>query len=171
MSIEDKSQFYIVPYDVTKLYGKNEMLRTKAISAHELQLFSTELKAQKQMFVFDACQSGGITELLSSRGVAEEKAISQLARSTGTYWLTASNSKQYATEFKELGHGLFTYCVLLGLQGQADGGSKDKKITVKELSSFLDDKVPELSEKHKGTPQYPSIYGYGMDFPIIIIKK
>ena len=69
-----------------------------------------------------------------------------------------------------LGHGLFTYAILLGLQGQADGGAKDKKITVKELSSFLDDKVPELSEKHKGTPQYPNTYGRGMDFPIIIVK-
>jgi uncharacterized caspase-like protein len=170
MSEETKPQFYLIPYDITKLYGNNQMLKTKAISANELQTFSTKLKAQKQMFVFDACQSGGMTELLASRGAAEEKAISQLARSTGTYWLTASNSEQFATEFAELGHGLFTYCVLLGLQGQADGGNKDKKITVKELSSFLDDKVPELSEKHKGTPQYPSIYGYGMDFPIIIIK-
>lgn len=170
MSEEDKPEFHIIPYDVTKLYGNNGMLKTKAISANELQTFSTELKAQKQMFIFDACQSGGMTKHLAARGAAEEKAISQLARSTGTYWLTASNSEQFATEFEELGHGLFTYCVLLGLQGQADGSNKDKKLTVKELSSFLDDKVPELSKKHKGSAQYPSIYGYGMDFPIIIVK-
>ncbi len=171
MSEDDKPEFHIIPYEVTKLYGSKETMKNTAISANQLQTFSTELKAQKQMFIFDACQSGGMTELLAARGAAEEKAIAQLARSTGTYWLTASNSEQFATEFAELGHGLFTYCVLLGLQGEADGGAKDSKITVKELSSFLDDKVPELSKKHKGTPQYPSIYGYGMDFPIIIIKK
>ena len=170
MSIEDKSQFYIVLYDVTSLYGNNEMLRTKAISANELQTFSTELKAQKQMFVFDACQSGGMTKMLAQRGAAEEKALAQLARSTGTYWLVASGTEQIATEFGILGHGLFTHCVLLGLQGEADGGNNDNKITVKELSSFLDDKVPELSEKLKGTSQYPNIYGYGMDFPIVTIK-
>jgi len=170
MSDEKTPQFYIIPYDVTQLYGRTDLLKSKAISANELQIFSKELKAQKQMFIFDACQSGGMTDLLASRGAAEEKAVAQLARSTGTYWLTASGSEQFATEFKELGHGLFTYCVLLGLQGQADGGKKDKKITVKELSSFLDDKVPELSEKHKGTAQYPTLFGYGMDFPIIIVK-
>ena len=170
MSMDDKPEFHIIPYNVTKLYDYSEKLNANAISADELQTFSTELKAQKQMFVFDACQSGGMTEFLVARGAAEEKAIAQLARSTGTYWLTASNSEQYATEFAELGHGLFTYCVLLGLQGQADGGDKDKKITVKELSSFLDDKVPELSRKYKGTPQYPNTYGMGMDFPIIIVK-
>ena len=171
MSMEDKSMFYIVPYNVTSLYGNLEMLQTKAISGTELQTFSTDLKAQKQLYIFDACQSGGITELLASRGAAEEKALAQLARSTGTYWLAASGSEQFATEFAELGHGLFTYCVLLGLQGQADGESKDNKITVKELSSFLDDKVPELAEKHKGTSQYPSLYGYGMDFPVVIVKQ
>ena len=170
MSMENKSQFYIIPYDVTKLYGNNEMLRTKAISATELQTFSKDLKAQKQVFIFDACQSGGMTELLASRGAAEEKAIAQLARSTGTYWLTASGSDQFATEFKELGHGVFTYAILQALSGQADSGNKDKKITVKELSSYLDDKIPELSEKYKGEAQFPSLYGYGMDFPIIIVK-
>ena len=170
MSMDYKSQFYIVPYDVTSLYGNVEMLQTKGISESELQKFSKDLKAQKQLYVFDACQSGGITEFLASRGAAEEKALAQLARSTGTYWLAASGSEQFATEFAELGHGLFTYCVLLGLQGHADGGNKDNKITVKELSSFLDDKVPELSEKYKGTSQYPSLYGYGMDFPIVIVK-
>jgi len=170
MSEEEKSQFYIVPYDVTQLYGNNDMLKNKAISAEELQNFSIELKAQKQMFVFDACQSGGMTEMLASRGAAEEKAIAQLARSTGTYWLAASNSEQFATEFAELGHGIFTYSIILGLQGQADGGTHDKKITVKELSAFLNDNVPELSEKYKGTPQWPTSYGYGQDFPIIIVK-
>lgn len=171
MSEEKKSQFYIIPYDITQLYGNNEMLKANAISANELQSFSMELKAQKQLFIFDACQSGGMTELLASRGAAEEKAIAQLARSTGSYWLAASNSDQFATEFTELGHGIFTYSILLGLQGQADGGSKDKKITVKELSAFLNDKVPELSEKYKGSAQYPNSYGFGQDFPIITVKQ
>ena len=170
MSEEDKSQFYVIPYDVTQLYGDNKMLYSSAISASELQTFSAELKAQKQMFIFDACQSGGMTELLIKRGSEKEKAIAQLARSTGTYWLAASNSEQFVTEFSELGHAMFTYTLLLGLQGQADGGSKDKRITVEELSAFIKNKLPELSEKHKGTPQYPTSYGYGQDFPIIIVE-
>ena len=170
MSQDENSQFYIIPYDVTQLYGNQEILKTKAVSAEELKTFSTELKAQKQLFILDACQSGGITKTLASRGATEEKAIAQLARSTGTYWLTASGSEQFATEFAELGHGVFTYAILKGLQGEADGGNKDKKITVKEISSFLNDKVPELSEKHKGSAQYPTSYGYGQDFPILVVE-
>jgi len=170
MSEEQKSEFFIVPFDVTQLYGNNEQLRDKGISAKELQEFSKEIKAQKQLFVFDACQSGGMVEHLANRGAAEEKAIAQLARSTGTYWLAASSSEQFATEFSELGHGLFTYTILQALKGEADGSNKDKKITVKEISSYLNDMVPELSTKYKGTAQYPNSYGYGMDFPLVIVK-
>ena len=170
MSVEDKSKFYLIPYDVTQLYGNNKILKSNAISENDLQDFSTELKAQKQLYIFDACQSGGMINLLAARSNAVEKAISQLEYSVGNYWLVASNSEQFATEFSELGHGLFTYTLLLGLRGQADGGSKDKRITVEELSAFIKNKLPELSEKHKGTPQYPTSYGYGQDFPIIIVE-
>ncbi len=170
MSVEDKPQFYIIPYDVTQLYGDNNILKTKAISAAELQSYSMAIKAQKQLFIFDACQSGGMTEHIAARGQAEEKAIALLARSTGTYWFSASGSEQFATEFAEIGHGVYTYAILLGLQGQADAGSKDKQITVQELDVFIKEKVPELSEKYKGQAQYPKSYGGGDDFPLIIIK-
>lgn len=171
MSEEEKPLFYIIPYGVTQLYGNTDMLVDRAISANQLKKFSESIPAQKQLFVLDACQSGGMTDMLAMRGAAEEKAIAQLARSTGTYWITASNSDQFATEFAELGHGLFTYTILEGLSGKADGGSMDKKITVKELSSYLNDRVPELSEKHKGQPQFPTSYGFGQDFPVVIIKE
>ena len=37
----------------------------------------------------------GFNEVAASRGAKEEKAIAQLARSTGTHWLTASGSEQF----------------------------------------------------------------------------
>ena|GEM_PF-6239501 len=36
----ENRDFYIVPYDVTQLYGKDEMLKEKAISANELKKFA-----------------------------------------------------------------------------------------------------------------------------------
>jgi len=169
MSEEQIPQFYIIPHDVTKLYGNDEVLKRNGISANELKVFSTEIKAQKQLYILDACQSGGIVGMLASRGAAEEKAVNQLARSTGTFWLAASGSEQFAGEFTQLGHGLFTYCILQGLSGKADG-QNDRKVTVQELSSYLNDQVPIFSKQYKGSAQYPNTYGYGQDFPIIIIK-
>lgn len=167
--INDKKEFYLVPHDVIQLYGADGALAQKGLSSDQLQQFSKDIKAQKQLFILDACQSAGALEVLvAARGAAEEKAIAQLARSTGTHWLTASGSEQFASEFSQLGHGTFTYVLLEALSGKADTG--DKKLTVKEIDMYLQDRVPEVTSKYKGTPQYPASYGYGNDFPIGIVK-
>jgi hypothetical protein len=163
-------EFYIVPHDVTQLYGKEDVLRDKAISAAELKAYSQSIKAQKQIFILDACHSGGaLTDASSRGGGAEERAIAQMARSTGSFWLTSSGSDQFATELQKLGHGIFTYALLEGLNGKADA-NKDQKLTVRELSTYVEDTVPELSEKYKGVAQYPSGYSFGNDFPIAVYK-
>lgn len=169
MSEEEKALFYIVPYDVTQMYGADNQLQDKGISAEYLKQFSSDIKAQKQLYILDACQSGGMINLLASRGVKEEKALMQLARSTGTYWLAASNSEQLAGEFASLKHGIFTYCILEGLSGKADT-QNDNNVTVQELSAYLNKQVPVLSEKYKGSVQYPNSFGFGHDFPIILVK-
>lgn len=164
----DKSQFYLVPHNVTKMYEADEQLKKMGISANEIGDFSKNIKAQKQLFVIDACQSGGAMQTLAMRGAAEEKAIAQLARSTGTYFIAASGSEQFATEVAELGHGVFTYSVIKALSG--DCKSQDGKVTVNLLKSCVEDLVPELSKKYKGQPQFPTGYGFGQDFPIGIAK-
>jgi WD40 repeat protein len=169
MSEDNNSQFYIVPFDVTQLYNTNEEMHKVAIPANELQNFSKELKAQKQLFIFDACHSGGLVDQLALRGAAEERAIAQLARSTGTYWIAASGSQQFASEFYVLEHGLFTYTILQGLKGGADG-SHDRQITVEELSTYIKHKLPEFSKQYNDEAQYPYSFGFGMDFPIFILK-
>jgi hypothetical protein len=164
----EKPLFYLVPHDVTKMYEADEMLKKSGISATEIGEFSKTIKAQKQLFVIDACQSGGAMQTLAMRGAAEEKAIAQLARSTGTYFIAASGTEQFATEVAELGHGIFTYSVIEALKGSCK--SQDGKITVNLLKSCVEDLVPELSKKHKGQPQFPTGYGFGMDFPVVMVK-
>lgn len=163
-------EFYVVPHDVIQLYGREDLLKEKAISATQLKDYAEKINAQKQVFILDACQSAGALEAVAARGAAEEKAIAQLARSTGTFWITATGSDQFATEFEKLGHGIFTYALLEGINGAADANA-DKKLTVRELSTFIENKVPELSEKYKGSPQFPSAYSFGNDFPIAIYQE
>ena len=168
MTQDDSKEFYIVPFDVTQLYGADDGLRAKGFSANELKELAAKIPAQKQLYILDACQSAGALDVVSVRGAAEEKAIAQLARSTGTHWLTASGSEQFATEFDELGHGVFTYVLLDALSGKADSG--DGRITVNELKAYIESQVPEVSGKYKGSPQYPASFGFGQDFPIGVAK-
>lgn len=164
VSEDDDKDFYLVPYDVTQLYGNDGALKQKGVSAKELKRIASGIPAQKQLYILDACQSAGALTTIATRGAAEEKAIAQLARSTGTHWLTASGSEQYATEFDELGHGVFTYALLEALSGKADSG--DNRITVNEIKAYIESRVPEISAQYKGSPQYPSSFGFGQDFPV-----
>lgn len=164
-----KKEFFIVPHDVVQLYGNEQMLREKALSATELRSLSMNLNAQKQVYIIDACHSASaLSSAVATRGAAEEIAIAQLARSTGTFWLTAAGSDQFATELQQLGHGVFTYSLLEALQGKDPASASDGTITIREISSYVERRVPELSTQYKGQPQYPSSFSFGNDFPLVV---
>jgi len=162
--------FFLALSDVTQLYGKDELLREKGISALELRELSKKVPAQKQVLLLDACQSGAAGKTFAMRGAAEEKAVLQLARSTGSYLIASTGSEQYATEFKELGHGVFTYALLQGLSCKAPASQYNSKVTIKDLESYLNDYIPELTEKYHGSSQYPKSWSKGMDFPLTLCK-
>ena len=162
-------QFFFIPSESLRLYDLSS-LRKEAIEASVLQDKFKNIKALKQLIIMDACQSGASIELLATRGAAEEKAIAQLSRSAGIHVMASAGSEQFATEFSELGHGLFTYLLIKALQGDADGAPKDGKVTIYELKSYLDDQVPEMTRQLKGKPQYPYTFSRGQDFPIVLEK-
>jgi WD40 repeat protein len=163
--VDDK--FYFIPTESLRLYDASS-LQKDAIEASILQEKLKHIKALKQLIVMDACQSGGSVELLATRGAGEEKAIAQLSRSAGIHVMASAGSEQFATEFRELGHGLFTYVLIQALKGEADGAPKDGKVTIYELKSYIDDQVPEMTRKLKGKPQYPYTFSRGQDFPVTL---
>lgn len=164
----ERPAYYFVPYDVTKMYEADDMLKNLALSSDQLIEFSKKIKAQKQLFILDACQSGGALQDMAFRGAAEEKAIAQLARSTGTYFIAASGSEQFAAEVAELGHGVFTYSVIEALNGLCN--FNENQVTVSLLKTCVENRVPELTEKYRGQAQFPTGYGFGQDFPITLVK-
>jgi WD40 repeat protein len=162
-------EFYFIPTDNVSLYQKSKLDKS-AISAKLLQEKFQQIKALKQIVLLDACHAGASTEVLAQRGSSSEKALAQMSRSEGIHVLAAAGSEQQATEFGSLGHGVFTYVLIEAISGKADGAPKDGKVTIYELISYLDDQVPEISQKYQGQAQYPYTFSLGHDFPITIIK-
>lgn len=160
-------EFYLVPTNVSNLSNVDAELADKGIASKTLQQYAIDIPAQKQVFILDACQSAGAFEQMLQQSGDQQKSLAVIARSTGTHWLAASGSQQYANEFSQLGHGAFTYVLLNALKGEA---AANKMITVYGLRNFLQNKVPELLKKYGGTPQYPASYGVGNDFPVEMIK-
>jgi uncharacterized caspase-like protein len=161
------NKFYFIPSENLRLYDEAG-LQKEGIEAGIIQEKLRNIPALKQLILMDACQSGGSVELLANRGASEEKAIAQLSRSTGIHVLASAGSEQFAAEFAELGHGLFTFVLMKALQGEADGAPKDGKVTIYELKSYIDDQVPEMTRKMKGKPQYPYTFSRGQDFPVVM---
>jgi WD40 repeat protein len=167
---ENNNEYYLVPSDVTNIYGNSEQLEQKGVSASDLKMLLSEVKAQKQLILMDACHSGGAVSAITTRAVAsEEKALFQLARASGVVMVASSGSKQFSTEFEALSHGVFTYALLEALDGKADQG--DDKITVNEIKLYLEERVPFLSNEYGGQAQYPTGFVHGNDFPIGIVKR
>lgn len=164
----NKTSYYFILHDVTRIYDYERDFVEKCISAAELKEYCRKIKAMKQLIVMDACHSGGAVEEFAARGALEEKAIMQLSRSAGVVALASSGSEQIATEFRRLGHGVFTFAIIKGMSGAADNG--DGKLTVREIDSYLNDKVPELTQKYRSKKQYPCSSSEGHDFPVIIVK-
>lgn len=169
MPFGPEEDFFLVLHAVTNIFADGAGgARAEGISGAELQRLCAGIPAQKQVFILDACKSANALRNMT-RGMAEEKALAQLARATGTHWITAAGSTQLAHELDELGHGLFTYAILQAFTGKADG-VRDGQITVTELEAYLNSVVPELALRYRGAAQYPNIFGRGQDFPLLLVR-
>lgn len=155
--------FYFVLPQVTAM-SDDANVAAGGISSTELRGLLSAVPATKQLVLVDACNSGALARGFSSRGIGEEMALRQLARSSGSAVLTATDDRQAASEIAQLGHGVFTYALVQGLQGSA--ATQDGRITATTLRAWVDSSVPELSEKYRGTVQYPTTFMFGQDFPI-----
>jgi len=158
------SEWFFIPHDVVTPEVE-ESVKKGGISMKEITETVKGFRAQKVFIVIDSCKSGRIvTAMTGFRGFEDRKVLIQLARSTGTYILSASTDQQFASEVKELGHGVLTYAMLEGLGGKAG----ERKVTVEGLIHYIKNRLPELTEKYRGAPQWPVSWGTGMDFPLVL---
>jgi len=160
---KQKSEFFYVLSDVTQMTD-NVRCSTEGISGTEMRKILSDIKAAKQIMFVDACNSGAFANQFALRGAAEENALAKLSRATGSVIFASTTKEQFASEFKELKHGIFTYVLIEGINGSA--AIQNGQITAASIKASIDDKIPEYSKKYKGEEQYPTTFIWGQDFPI-----
>lgn len=156
---------YLVPWDAdpTSLFATG-------IPMEEIDHIFSRLAARKILLVQDTCFSGGAGgRTFLRRGSTRaptltDKFLQDLAHREGRMILTASDANQLSVESQEVGHGLFTYYLLQGLEGAADLDS-DGAITIREMHLYLQRKVHERS----GGNQTPQLYSIG-DMVLVRMK-
>jgi WD40 repeat protein len=159
---------------VTSEVGSLSEVQEKAISLGTLRPLlaaGTGIKACKKLLIFDACHSGAAIEkdLLRSFN-PQEAAFLRNSRASGWLMLASSLANQVSREFSDLGHGLFTFSLLDGMNGGADA-NQDGRVSTLELNAWLSSKVESLS-RSKGIPaQRPVSSSRGEAFDLVVIPN
>ena len=134
---DDGNSLYILPYGADK-----QFIAKTAINQQEI-IAALQASQPKSVTMFiDACYSGqirtGETLIASARPISI-KSNAQSFPSDFTV-ITASQSDQIASSSQDFKHGIFSYYLMKGMEGDADE-NKDGKITTGEMHSYLMDNV------------------------------
>ena len=151
----DGKSLYFLPVGA----NKNLVAKT-AISQQEL-VSALQVAQPKSVTMFvDSCYSGQIRTgetLLASRPVVLK--VEESAYPANFSVITASRYDQIASSSKDLNHGIFSYYLMKGLEGDADD-NKDGTITLSKLQNYLAERVP-LFAMTMGLQQQPQLVGDG----------
>ena len=158
----DDGDYYFIP--VNFRYTNKTDIPLKAISKSDLTKNLSLIKAGKTLMMLDTCNSGAFFADSNKRGMGDKGIFERLSRATGHAILAAASDSQSAMEGYN-GHGVFTYVLLDGLAGNADSDG-DGFVTLTELSSYVENQVPELSYEKWGYEQVPQKELRRQDFPI-----
>jgi len=123
------------------------------------------IKAKRAIVIADACHSGGVSQSFDvaprfNRGIRVRPVSTgndPLANvGEGVCVISASYENQYSQESKDWGggHGVFTYFLLKGLEGNADYNN-DAAVTLGELTSYLSQEVRRATKN----AQSPTVSG------------
>ena len=158
----DDGDYYFIP--VNFRYTNKTDIPLNAISKSDLTKNLSLIKAGKTLMMLDTCNSGAFFADSNKRGMGDKGIFERLSRATGHAILAAASDSQSAMEGYN-GHGVFTYVLLDGLAGNADSDG-DGFVTLTELSSYVENQVPELSYEKWGYEQVPQKELRRQDFPI-----
>ena len=139
LASDDGKNLYILPQD-----GDAALLQYTALSRLEIFDLINRVEPNSVTMFFDTCYSGQtrdermlVAGLRPIRLVAEEQEV----QNNFTIF-TASNYDQTSGSIEEAKHGIFSYYLMMGMQGKADS-NQDKKITNGELIAYLKQNVSE----------------------------
>jgi len=162
---EDTVEIYLATHGLTDFDGtlyylcydtdiKN--LRGTGFSDNELtDILNKNTQAGKIVIYLDACHAGlsGLSQRYAKRGIGVyevNERINSLATAlsktagTGVVTFSASSFTGYSLEDPKWNGGIFTHCLVTGLEGEANE-NKDEWVSVNELDCYLIRKVMALT--------------------------
>ena len=140
LASENGEKMYLLPYD-----GAPELLDDTAIMRNRLFADIAKAGPRSVTVFFDTCYSGttrGPDMLIASRPIAIRAKGSSIP--DGFTLFTAAGGDQTAKPLEEAKHGMFSYFLMKGMEGDADSNG-DNQITAGELHAYVERNVVQQS--------------------------
>ena len=140
LASQDGKKMYLLPYD-----GSPRLLEKTAIHRDELFQDIASANPRSVTVFLDTCYSGetrGNEMLIAGRPIGI-RVLEQSIPDNFTL-MTAAAGDQIANPLKEAKHGMFSYFLMKGMEGEADINN-DNKITAGELHSYIQSNVIQQS--------------------------
>lgn len=187
--LDEKFDYYYATYDVDFNNPSNN-----GMIYSEIENLLDGLTALKKLLFMDTCHSGEVDSddveesnevvieediTFRNAGVGIRKKVgegmqvtselvkelfSDVRKGTGSTVISSAGGAEYAMESDEWKNGLFTYCLLHGLQDKSADTNNDGVIMLSEMQNYVHYEVAKLSKgKQKPTSRIENLT---LDFPI-----
>ena len=140
LASDDGKDMYLLPYD-----GRPGLLDKTALLRDELFTNIQQANPRGVTVFLDTCYSGttrGTDMLIASRPIAI-RALEQSIPNNFTVFSAAAGD-QTSKPLEEAKHGMFSYFLMKGMEGDADANN-DNKITARELHAYVEQNVVQQS--------------------------
>jgi hypothetical protein len=139
LASDDGKNLYILPQD-----GDAALLQYTSISRLEMFELINKVEPNSVTMFFDTCYSGQTRdEEMLVAGLRPIRLTAEEQDTPNNFTIfTASNYDQTSGSINQAKHGIFSYYLMKGMEGQADS-NQDKKITNGELIAYLKQNVSE----------------------------
>jgi tetratricopeptide (TPR) repeat protein len=133
---------YLAPHDI----DRNNIAGTAYSMSRLGDVIGNKIRAKWKVLLADACHSGAITPEADRAQV--NQALLDLNKSL--FVVTASRDREQSFEGPGWGggHGIFTYYVVKGFEGEADG-SGDGVVTAQELGDYVYSNVSQATSQRQ----------------------
>jgi uncharacterized caspase-like protein len=159
-SPDQPDNVFLLPYDTD-----SDKIASTAFPMWDIETaLKRFIQARKVVVMADACHTSGVGSSFAEdrKGIGIEdnrvnQGLQSLANvSSGVIVMTSAGAKQLSQESERWGngHGVFTYCLLKGLQGEADY-NKDGRVTLGELIPYVSEQVRQETKN----AQSPEVAG------------
>jgi len=133
------------------------MLNRTAIQLDEVNRILSECQADSKILILDACHSGAIKDKGGSGTMTSDFKDKAFVELTGRATLSSSGLNESSYDRAEKTHSAFTYFLLEGLKGKADGNA-DSIVTLTEIANYVKTEVPKwgFASGYQQTPVFKS---------------